>query len=105
MNIKRKGILLSENMEPVIRIVRDSEGKISQGMTIGECVDQEAYLVLNLRPGELKEDPILGPGLTKFVRGRINQSAVELTIKKHFDRAGIDFESYKERIDLSTNNS
>jgi len=98
MNKHRKGILLTENMELAIRVVRDSSELITSGMVIGECVDQEAFCVLKAKPCDFKEDPILGPGLTKFIRGKYNSSEVEMTLRQHFTRAGIDYEDFKDRI-------
>ncbi len=104
MNKKRKGILLNESMELAMQVLRDANGLIIQGLVVGECVDQEALIVLQARPGDIKEDPVLGPGLTKYMRGKHKPYEVEQLIKQHFTRAGIDFEDYKERIKLSINN-
>lgn len=105
MNKNRKGILLTENMELAMKVVRNASGLIISGLVIGDCVDQEAYVILQARPGDIKEDPVLGPGLTKYLRGKHKPYEVEQLIKQHFTRAGIDFESYRERIKLSINNS
>lgn len=105
MNKNRKGILLNENLSLAINVVKDNSGLITSGLVIGECIDQEALIILKSRPGDSKEDPILGPGLSKFVRSKYNASEVEMVIRQHFTRAGIDYESYKERIQLSVNNS
>lgn len=104
MNKNRKGILINENMELAVRVVRDSSGKITSGLVIGECIDQEAYLVLCMNPGDCKEDPILGPGLNKYMRGKNNQSEINMRIRQHFTRAGIDYDDYQERIQTAINN-
>ena len=98
MNKKRKGILLTSDFELAINPVRHLNGLIISGLVIGECIDQEALIVLKSKPGEIKEDPILGPGLTKFIRGKHNQSEIENVINLHFTRVGIDFEDYKDRL-------
>ncbi|HEY5508407.1 MAG TPA: hypothetical protein VIK29_07045 [Paludibacter sp.] len=103
MDKNRKGILLTSDFELAIHPVRDVNGLIISGLVVGNSIDQEAMIVLQLRPGELKEDPLLGPGLTQFIRGKYNKSVIENTIKQHFTRAGIDYEDYKERIQLSVN--
>lgn len=97
MNKDRKGILLTSDFELIISPVREN-GLITSGMVVGECIDQEVTVVLNLRPGDLKEDPLLGPGLTRFIRGKYNQSEIEMVIRQHFTRAGIDYEDYKNRL-------
>ena len=101
MNKNRKGILLNENMELAVRVVRDSYGKIISGLVVGECIDQEAFIVLKMNPGDCKEDPIIGPGLNKYIRGKYNQSEIDMRIRQHFTRAGIDYDDYQERIQMA----
>ena len=98
MNKDRKGISFTDNLELAVSIVRDDQGLIVSGLVVGKCIDQEAFFVLKAKPGDFKEDPILGPGLTKFVRGKYNSSEVEMTLRQHFTRAGIDYEDFKDRI-------
>lgn len=104
MKNDRSGILLTQDMEVATQVVRDASGKIVSGFVVGSCVDQEAYLVLSMRAGDLKEDPIIGPGLTRFIRGKVNTSSVQMLIEQHFNRAGIDYSNYKEKIKLTINN-
>ncbi len=104
MSIGRKGILLTSDFELAINPVRDENGMIISGITVGRSIDQDAVMVLKLRPGDLKEDPILGPGLTKFIRGKYNQSEIDQTLKFHFSRAGIDYDDYKDRLQITINN-
>ena len=92
---------MNDSGELAIRVVRDSTGLITSGMVVGQCIDQEAYCVLKAKPGDFKEDPIIGPGLTQFIRGKYNQSAVELLIKQHFERVGIDWDDYKDRLQIT----
>ncbi len=98
MDKNRKGILLTSDFELVVNPVRDANGLILSGITVGSCIDQEAYVVLKLHQGDLKADPLLGPGLTKFIRGKYDKSQIENTIRQHFTRAGIDYDDYKKRI-------
>ena len=60
-------------------------------------------MVLRSRAGDWKEDPVLGPGLTKYIRGSNSESEIEMAIKQHFTRAGIDFEDYRERLQININ--
>ncbi len=92
------GILIDKNYELMIRPKLDSSGKIVSGLVVGDNTDQCAALVLEMSPGELKEDPLLGPGLTKFIRGKYSPSQIDARIDKHFKRAGINYEDYKKRI-------
>jgi hypothetical protein len=103
MNKDRKGILLTENMGLSIRVIRDSSGLITSGIMVGACVDQEVVCVLKSRPCDFKEDPILGPGLTQTIRSKYSSSEIELRIKQHLTRVGIDYEDYKDRLNITTN--
>lgn len=103
MNKDRKGVLFTDNLELAVNVVRDDQGLIVSGLVVGKCIDQEAFFVLKAKPCDFKEDPVLGPGLTKYVRGKRNSSDVEMTIRQHFTRAGIDFEDYRERIQTTIN--
>lgn len=93
-----KGILIDTNNALVIKPKRDTEGKITSGLVVGDNTDQCAALVLEMSQGELKEDPLLGAGLTKFIRGNYSKSQVELKIRQHLTRAGINYNEYKELI-------
>jgi len=93
-----KGILIDINNELVIKPKRDSEGLITGGLVVGDNTDQCAALVLEMSQGELKEDPLLGAALTKFIRGKYSKSQVKLKIRQHFTRAGINYNEYKELI-------
>ena len=101
MDKNRKGILLTDGFELAINVVRDSNGMILSGMMVGSSVDQDAVIVLTLHQGDLKEDPLIGPGLTKFIRGKYDKSQIDNVIKQHFTRAGIDYDDYKDRIQTS----
>lgn len=102
MDKNRKGILLTSAFELAINPVRDESGMIISGITVGSSIDQEAVTVLKLHQGDLKADPLLGPGLTKFIRGKYDKSQIENVIKQHFTRAGIDYDDYKDRIQITT---
>lgn len=55
-------------------------------------------MVLQMSQGELKEDPLLGVGLTKYIRGKFSQSQIDQRIRAHFIRAGINYDEYKDKI-------
>ncbi|MBS2099193.1 hypothetical protein [Carboxylicivirga linearis] len=93
-----EGVLLDKDYELMIRPKLDSSGKILSGLVVGDSTDQCAALVLEMSQGELKEDPLLGPGLTKFIRSKYTPSQIDQRIRSHFTRAGINYEEYKDRI-------
>lgn len=101
---RRRGILLDTNFDLLITPKRLSSGLIDTGFSIGSSIDQEAAIVLKMNQGELKEDPLLGPSLTKFMRGGYSAMAIEHRIRQHLTRAGIDYDSYKDRISTTIKN-
>jgi len=102
MNKNRKGILLTPDFELAINVVRDENGLITSGLVVGNSIDQDAVIILKLQQGDLKEDPLLGPGLTKFIRGGVDKSQIDNRIRQHFTRGGIDYDDYKDRIQMNT---
>ena len=93
-----QGILLDTNYSLMIKPKRDGNGLITGGLVVDDNTDQCAALVLEMSQGELKEDPLLGAGLTKFIRGKYSKSQVEMKIRQHLTRAGINYNEYKEQI-------
>lgn len=77
--IKMADIILNENNEPVI---------INGDLRIGESELQEVSIILQLRQGELKSDPVLGVNLQHYINSKENRTAVERTIKIHLQRDG-----------------
>lgn len=82
----------------LIDVKRDENGLITQGFIIGDTLIQNAYVVLSLNQGELKEDPIAGVNLISLIRGKENKERIKSTIKIGFQRCGIDFEEVKGKI-------
>ena len=96
----RKGILLDTSFDLQIRPER-KDGMIVKGLVVGNTTDQDAALVLSMNQGELKEDGLLGVGLVKYVGSKYNRSKIDVLIKTHFTRIGIDYEDYKSKIDIN----
>lgn len=101
MALPHVGILLNSNFDLSLKVVRDASGLITSGLQIGNTIDQDAAIVLTSQQGDIKEDLLLGACLTKYVRGKYNASQIESRIRLHFTRAGIDYSSYKERMNLT----
>lgn len=70
---------------------------------IGESNDQEVATLLQLNKGELKEFPILGPGLIRLINGNISEIELKQIIKTELKRDGKSYQELKERIKLRTN--
>lgn len=61
---KEKGILLNtETNDFDIKVVRGIDGKIVQGLQIGDTTQQNIAIILKMQPGELKQHPTVGVGI------------------------------------------
>ena len=60
---KKTGIQLTSNLELSIQPVRDITGLIVSGLTVGDTLYQNQYIILNAQKGEFKENPTLGVGI------------------------------------------
>lgn len=56
------GILLN-GFEPEVRAVRGADGRITEGLQVGDTLRQNQALILALHKGELKERPSTGCGI------------------------------------------
>lgn len=61
--MRGKGIVMYRGYEPEIRVERDQHGRILRGLVIGDVLRQNQALLLQLHPGELKENPVIGIGI------------------------------------------
>jgi hypothetical protein len=65
--VKDKGLLLDDNFELQINVVRDLNGLISSGLVIGDVTQQNQKIILLAEKGEIKEAPKLGVGIASFI--------------------------------------
>lgn len=89
---QEKDILLDENDDLDIK---DGD------FVVGNSFRQEVYRLLSLSAGELKSDPILGPGLTRFTLANVNQNKLKSVVRKHLGRDGKSWEQVKNIIELN----
>lgn len=61
-----KGIQLI-NYEPDIQVKRGKDGKIANGLVVGDTLRQNQALILLLHKGELKEWPAVGCGISDML--------------------------------------
>lgn len=61
---KDKGIQLTSDTDLVISLVMDVDNKILSGLSIGNTVYQNQFLILQSQKGEFKEHPVVGVGIS-----------------------------------------
>lgn len=104
---KNYGLLLNENNDLDIRVVRDADGKIIQGLHLGNTINQNVGVILNAHPGELKEYPLIGVGISDILLGHDNLE-YKHKIRQNLAADGLkvrllEFESNKIKIEASYN--
>lgn len=66
--MKNLGILLNPKTNDLdIQVQRDAEGKIVQGLHVGDVTQQNAKTILYMQPGELKSHPTVGVGINNML--------------------------------------
>ncbi len=98
-----KGILLDDNNDLKISVKRNSEGKITSGLVVGERLIQDAYMVLTCNQGEIKEDPIVGANLVKLMRGSDNKEKIRKTIEISLKRVNINLSDIESQLQTYIN--
>jgi hypothetical protein len=67
-----KGILTDETGDLKIDIRRGADGKIAQGIVVGDCKSDIAERVIRAWQGEFKEMPLIGGAVAKNQNGIIS---------------------------------
>jgi hypothetical protein len=60
--MKGIGIQLDENFDLDILVRRDTAGKITSGLVVGDTTYQSQAIILIAQKGEIKENPLTGVG-------------------------------------------
>lgn len=97
---KDRGILLNpETGDLLINVKRDSNGKITQGLIVGNTLRQNQYIIMKAQPGEIKEHPTLGVGIDDMQNDEQPVTYWRRRIIEQFDRDSLIVES----IQIDTN--
>lgn len=89
-----------------IQVAKDKNKQISRGLVlIDDSIDQEATLLLQLNQGDLKEDPLMGCNLVRYIQSNATKSEILRTMKIQFKRAELNFDDFKNRMTLLLNQS
>jgi hypothetical protein len=60
---KETGIQIHNTGLLNVSVTRDAQGRIAGGLTVGNTLYQNQYLILKAQKGDLKEHPLLGCGI------------------------------------------
>ena len=52
----------------------------------------------------MKEDPVLGANLIRYIRSKADKTAIEKQMKIHLKRAGIDYSELVDKINIEITN-
>jgi hypothetical protein len=98
----RKGIQLMKNEAGAyalsLAVLRDVNGLITQGVTIGDVTAQNQALILELESGELRENPAVGCGIA----GLTNDNDIDEWTRKITKQIEADGQKIKELKITST---
>lgn len=72
-------------------------------LAIGDCLTQEVGIILRLNPGELKSDPLLGPGLIRLTNSKVNDTELQTLVKLHLARDGKNYDDIKNLMAIKAN--
>ena len=64
---KSTGILLGDDGDLLVQVVRDASGKITSGLVIGDVTGQNQNTILIAEKGEIKNAPMLGVGIASYL--------------------------------------
>lgn len=82
----------------------DNDLKIVGGdFVINESEMQDVGIILQMNPGELKSDPILGVGMIRRVKSGVTKEDLEVDVKLHLKRDGKDYNTIKRKIKYNLN--
>lgn len=89
IGIQLNGTLEGESPFDIkIEVQRDSNGKITQGMVVGNILNQNQAIILMANPGDLKFNPTLGVGMGEALLGD-DLLEYRHSIRKQFAKDGM----------------
>jgi len=84
---KSLGILLNpETNDFDVKVVRNTDGMIVQGLHAGDVTKQNTAVILYMNPGEMKEQPTVGVGINNMILDK------DFLLYKHRIRQQLDVE-------------
>ena len=70
-------------------------------LALGESYVQEVGIIIRLNQGDLKADPLLGPGMIRMVNGRVSQNDIKAVVQLHLERDGKSYEDAEKVLQVT----
>lgn len=98
--MKNVGLLLDAATNDFdLSVVKDSFGMIIQGLQTGDVTKQNVAIILHMHPGELKEQPTVGVGISNMILDK------DYLLYKHKIRQQLDAEGMAvKRLEINGQN-
>jgi sigma54-dependent transcription regulator len=85
--------------------LRDAQGNLlikDGAFVVGEITLQHQAILLKMMPGDSKQYPTTGVGLTQFILDDVGAGEIKKKIRKEFEDDGMQIKSIKSSGDLVT---
>ncbi len=82
-------------------ILLDAQGDLlfeNGDLVIGESLEQEVAMLLQVNKGEFKEDPIVGCDFIKMLKGNVSELELKKVVKIQLARDGKNYDQLKKNI-------
>lgn len=94
--MKDRGIQFTDGtlqeLDLKIEVVRGSDGLITQGLVIGDTMNQNQALILIANPGEFKTEPTIGVAIDELIFDN-DYLRFRHRIREHFEKDGLKVKS------------
>ncbi len=81
-----------QDIDLKIEVVRGSDGLITQGLVVGDTMNQNQALILIANPGEFKFNPTIGVGIDELLLDN-DYLRFRHRIREHFEKDGLVIKS------------
>lgn len=92
----RRGILLGDDGDLQVRVLRDSSGLITHGLVVGDSDYDHVRLIVESNQGDFKDYPVLGIG-EKYLKsvGRVAEMRADILTQ-------LELDGYKADVQVSS---
>jgi len=81
-----------QDLDLKIEVLRGSDGLITQGLVIGNIMNQNQALILIANPGEFKTEPTIGVAIDELIFDN-DYLRFRHRIREHFEKDGLKVKS------------